>query len=116
MLPTTKNLQLYRGDTFSMLIRFLDRTVDGQPGNPVALTGVTAEAQIRAAITSPTVITSFTCTLDAPNGTVTMKLSSSQTTTLAASTVYDLQLTFPDGTIQTFIQGTITMSGEVTHA
>ncbi|MNJ76446.1 hypothetical protein D3C77_737290 [compost metagenome] len=48
-------------------------------------------------------------------GTITRTLSAAQTAALTwTEGVYDLEVQFPDGTVQRYLQGTVTVSREVT--
>lgn len=115
-MPIPYDLSIYRGDTFELRARFRGTTVDGLAGDLVDMTGTTAQAQIRPSYNSSAVLGTFTCTLDDIN-TYLISMSSTDTTSLDAGQigVWDFQVTFPDSTVRTYLNGTVTMSGEVTR-
>jgi hypothetical protein len=88
---------------------------------PVPLTGFTAKMQIRETVDSSTVIAELThlnggITIDAANYTVTVTLTSTQTSAFTFPTaVYSLELTDANGDVTTFIQGNLTLIQEVTR-
>lgn len=116
MLPASRNLTIYAGDTFEMSVRLREKTVDGLPGNPVNLAGCTPKSQIRATEDSSTVIAEFSCALDTDptTGIINVSLAASTTATLVGG-VWDLQLTFPDGKIRTYVKGNVSVQKEVTR-
>lgn len=115
MLPVSKNITVYQGDTFDLVFRLRNPDTSEGPGSYIDLTGCTAKAQVRSTEIDPTVLAEFTPTVDGVNGQVSLRLSSTQTAGLAAG-VWDVQLTFPDGTIKTYLKGTVTVVKEVTRA
>lgn len=115
MLPATRDLTIYKGDTFTMQVRLRQKTVDGLAGASVDLTGATPKAQVRTDYDAPAVLADFTCTLaPATSGIIQLELSAAQTATFTTG-VWDLQVTFPDGRIRTYVTGTVTTQKEVTH-
>jgi hypothetical protein len=111
VLPPTVDLTLYAGDDFSMVLNVFDNG-----GLPVDLTGVTAEAQIRANAAADIIEADFICTVGASGAnTVQLVLASVDSAVLPSSCVWDCQLTFPGGVILTICAGKITMTAEVTR-
>ena len=108
-LPIQVNLALYKGDDFTFLVTVRDST-----GSPADLAGVTARAQIRAAIGSPTVIGTFTPTIDVPAGNIWLHLDDAVSSTLPASGVWDVEMD-RDGEVTTLAAGSITMTEDVTR-
>lgn len=85
---------------------------------PVDLTGATARMQIRAGLGGAVLLELTTendgLAITAP-GTITRTLSATQTAALAwTDAVYDLEVQYPDGTVQRYLQGAVTVSREVT--
>ncbi|MDH0082750.1 hypothetical protein [Stutzerimonas stutzeri] len=85
---------------------------------PVDLTGAKARMQIRAGLGGALLLELTTETgglaITGP-GTLTRFLSAAQTAALAwAEAVYDLEVEYADGTVQRYLQGSVTVSREVT--
>ena len=116
MLPGTRDITIYRGDTFVLNARLRQKTIDGQAGLPLDLTGATVSAQIRVSTESTGVpLATFTGDLGTDIGTVQLSLTPVQTSTLVPG-VYDMQVTFADGTVTTFLKGSVSVIPDVTHA
>lgn len=121
-LPESRNLTIYKGDSFSFTFRLREREEDGTPGGYVDLTSVFVSSQIRANEDATTIIASFTSTI--PDQTVAgnkgkVTLSLDPTVTGNAGFVggmYDVQLTYPDSTVRTYLKGGVTVIKEVTRA
>lgn len=119
-LPVGKNLSIYKGDSYEFSFRLRARAGDGTPGDYVDLTGCTAKAQIRQTEDSSTTIAEFTTEIPTQNGDdlgrVRLSLTSGQT---SASNFtggkWDVQLTWPDGSVKTYLAGTVTVTKEVTR-
>lgn len=115
MLPATKDISIYHGDTFVLMVRLREKTVDGLAGDPVDLTGATAKAQIRADYVTSTVTTEMSCTFPTGQpGVILVKIPASGTTAINTG-VWDLQVTFPDGDVHTYLRGNVTSQQEVTR-
>jgi len=104
-------LRLYRGD--SSRWRFLlwadpDRTV------AVDLTGVVVGAEIRTA-TGATPIYPIAIAVTLPN-TIDLSLSATASAQVPASAIWDLQLTYPSGDVQTIVSGAVSVKGDVTNS
>ncbi|MBX7271128.1 hypothetical protein [Stutzerimonas chloritidismutans] len=85
---------------------------------PVDLAGATARMQIREQVGGAVLLELTTendgLAITAP-GTITRTLSATQTAALAwTDAVYDLEVQYPDGTVQRYLQGAVTVSREVT--
>lgn len=115
MIPVGRNLTLYQGDSFDFTFRLRQKNSDGTAGDYVDLTGVTPKAQIRATQDDSAVLMEFTAALTSNPGEVTLTLTPTQTAALANG-VWDVQLTFPDGQVKTYLAGTIKAIKEVTRA
>lgn len=85
---------------------------------PVDLAGATARMQVRAGIGGALLLELTTenggLAITGP-GTLTRTLSAAQTAALTwTEGVYDLEIEYPDGTVQRYLQGAVTVSREVT--
>ena len=89
-------------------------------GVPINLTGCTARMQIRPSISSDDVYVDLTTengkiTINGSAGLITLFFSAEDTSALVTKGVYDLELVFPDEKVHRVIQGTVTVSKEVTR-
>lgn len=85
---------------------------------PVDLTGAEVRMQIREQVGGAVLLELTTendgLAITGP-GTITRTLSATQTAALAwTEAVYDLEVQYPDGTVQRYLQGAVTVSREVT--
>lgn len=103
------NLRLYRGDDRGVQFTFKDSS-----GNPLVLATSAWTSQIKDKI-GGTLLASFTVDASqAASGIVTLGLAHTDSAALPSRCVYDIQLN-DAGSITTYLQGTITMEGEVTQ-
>lgn len=104
------NIKIDQGSDFSLQLTVQE---DGSAKN---LTGFSARAQLRPTIDSSTLTATFTCTVtDATAGILTMTLPYTTTDDISVGQYfYDLEL-YTGTTSQRLIQGTATVSGEVTR-
>lgn len=120
MKPATQNIEIYKGDDFSIFFRIREKLANGDPGNYVDLTGAVGKAQIRQNEDSTTVDAEFTVTIGdqvQTPGAVLCELSSIQTGALSITSPgkWDVQLTHADGKVRTYLAGTVTLIKEVTR-
>lgn len=110
MSAGTYNIKIDQGSDFSLQL-----TVK-EDGSVKDLAGFSARAQMRPTIDSSTLTATFTCTItDSDNGILTMTLPYTTTDDIAVGQYYyDLEL-YTGSTSQRLIQGTATVSGEVTR-
>ena len=110
-------LVILQGETY-------DETVTwkaGDPSLPVDLTGCTARMQIRNIITSTEVLLDLTTdnggiVLGGVEGTIQRIISATETSAIAWKVgVYDLEIYYPDGRVKRFMEGSVTVSPEVTR-
>ena len=126
MTPGTLNLTVRRGDTYTQVLTITNPAASdptGQtPGTPVDLTGCVAEMQIVATYnTAPTYSLSSkaptanggTIVLGGTAGTVTITIPPADTNMLNQGR-YDLRIEFPNGSIFTFVAGTVFVQPGVT--
>jgi hypothetical protein len=106
------NLIIDQGTTFTLDITIKEDDVVKD------LTGYSARAQMRATKTASSVAASFTCTIPTPaNGTVRMALSPSTSSSMTAGQFfYDLEIyTSSDAIVKRIVEGTVTLTQEVTR-
>jgi len=110
------NLVIEQGATFRREMVWKDAD-----GNPIDLTSYTAKMQIRkkAGAADPAIATLTTAdgtiVLGGIAGTIILNLSNSVTTAITDSAgVYDLELTSGSGFVTRLLEGTFTLSKEVT--
>jgi hypothetical protein len=110
-------LSIDQGSTFSYVATW----TAGDPAVPVNLTGCTARAQFRSDITSSVVLCELTTansriTLGGTAGTITLSLSDTVTAAFDwTEGVYDLEIVYANSTVKRLLQGTVTVSPEVTR-
>lgn len=118
MMPAPFDIQIYRGDRYSLFYQVRNKNPDGTAGAYVDLTGRTPKAQIRSTEDSPTVLAEFTATLANQTlfpGGVLLVLPSSVTTALSFSTArWDAQVADALGEPTTFLAGVATLIKDVT--
>jgi len=109
-LPQKHDLALYRGDTerFSVLIYDDDGTT------PTDLTGVTLKAEMRSKA-GGTLLAEFDVSSSAA-GVVDVLITSGLSTSLPASGVWDLQLTYASGDVWTAVAGKVKITMDVTDS
>ena len=110
MSAGTYNIKIDQGSDFSLQL-----TVQ-EDGTAKDLAGFSARAQMRPTIDSSTLTATFTCTVtDEENGIFTISLPYTTTTDIdVGQYYYDVEL-YTGATSQRLIQGTATVSGEVTR-
>lgn len=117
--PATLDIEVYKGDDFSVFFRVRELNQDQTPGAYVNLTGGTGKAQVRQTEDNANVEAEFTVTLSnqttTPGG-VLCELSSAQTSAFAFTTgVWDVQVTGADSKVKTYLKGKVTVIKEVTR-
>lgn len=116
------DINIDQGATFVLPFQLLDLD-----GNPVSLSLATIAGSIRQ-IPSSTVVATFTGTVTGgPDGEGQASLTAVQTAAIPADPslpndrvltdyMYDIEVTFSDGTVQRVLQGYAYLSPEVNHA
>lgn len=110
-------IYIEQGATFKM--QFIWQT--GEPPVPVNLTGYTAAMQIRASVGSSDILVNLTTenggiSLEDALGVINLYIPSSQTAIFNWHVgVFDLEMIAPSGEVIRLIQGTVTVSHEVTR-
>lgn len=111
--PGVYDFTIYQGATFSRVITWKDESE-----TLVNLTGYTARMQIRQRIGGDTLIALTTensrIALGGTAGTITLNVSATDTAALTMDGVYDLELVSAAGVVTRLLQGSVTLSKEVT--
>ncbi len=117
-MSATINLKIYQGATYSKKVIWQG----GTPVAPINLTGCTAKMHVRSKAGDPNLLLAFTTenggiVLGGTTGSIEYcKLSALASAAITWLTgVYDLKITFPDGTVTRKISGSIIISPEVTN-
>jgi hypothetical protein len=109
-MATKANIVVDQGTTFTTSIYLTD-----DDGVAIDLSGYTGRSQIRKHYTSSNSI-SFTVTLTAIQGIVTLDLTSTQTSALTAGRyVYDVEVVSSSNVVARIIEGNVTVTPEVTR-
>jgi hypothetical protein len=106
MIPGTYDLCLYKGDTGRWQFRLWTDEAKTQAAD---LTGATAKAQIRPGHSGSA--TNMTCTITTPN-IIDMALPAGSSP--PARGLWDLEITYASGDVQTVLAGKVTTQGDVT--
>lgn len=111
----TLNLTFPQGATWSFSLAWND-----DDGDPINLTGYSAAMQVRQTYKSTTPVVSVSSgsgiTLGGALGTVAVQVSATTTDDIKAGRyVYDLELTSAGGEVTRLIEGTLTVTPEVTR-
>lgn len=115
-LGNTFDITINQGETFQLTLTWKDSA-----GTAIDLTGYSARMQVRETYSSSSTIVSLTqasgITLGGAAGTIAILISAATTAALTApfSGVYDLELVSGAGIVTRLVQGTATVSPEVTR-
>ena len=121
MIAGTYNILCEQGTTFTRILEIqTPDPLDPNAYDPYNLAGHTARMQVRRTIDSSTVMITLTTenggiSLDSDEGKITISMSDDQTAALTSSGVYDLEIIDSSGNVSRVIQGTFTLSLEVTR-
>lgn len=108
-MATKANLVIDQGSTYSVSLDLSDEN-----GDPLELTGFTANSQIRKWYTSLNAAAIFTTSINVASGELTLSLTSDQTSNLIAGRyVYDVELN-QNGVISRIVEGIVTVTPQVT--
>lgn len=111
--PGNYDFKIYQGATFSRVITWKDES-----GALVDLTGYSARMQIRKKIDGDSIIELTTSngriTLGGAAGTITLNISATDTAALLSNGVYDLELVASGNIVTRLLEGSVTLSREVT--
>jgi hypothetical protein len=109
-MATKANLVVDQGSTFSA-----DLSLKDENGDPLLLSGYTANSQIRKWYTSLNPTATFTATINTSSAVVTLSLTANQTSSITAGRyVYDVEIS--DGSsISRIVEGIVTVTPQVTR-
>ena len=112
MTPGTLALSIYHGDSYRWQF-----TLWQDPAKTVAadLTGVIPKAEIRSAA-GGTLITSLDLTVQMPNIILAVLSTAKSSSLPKTGGTWDLQLTYPNGDVQTILLGGVTVTMDVTDS
>ena len=108
-----RKIKIRRGDTYTHLVTEYDS--DGALDD---LTGSTFLVQLRETPEAASALATFTTEfIDAEEGEWQFSLSATETSALVAGLYfYDVQRTWPDGTVHTRFQGEALVEDDISHA
>jgi len=109
MQPANLDLDLYRGDSARMQVTLWDK--DHQP---LDLTDVSARAEIRDR-PAGTILVPLTCVVTLPN-IIDVTLKAKDSRDLPPAGVWDLQLTYASGEVNTPLAGQVRVTPDVTDS
>jgi hypothetical protein len=121
MIAGKYNILCEQGSTFSRVLLIEQPTTeDPTVFEPYDLTDHTARMQVRRTIDSSTVLVSLTTengriTIDGQTGQIGLFMSDVVTSAITSSGVYDLEIIDDNGNVSRVIEGTFTLSQEVTR-
>jgi len=109
-MATKANLVIDQGTTYSTDINLTDEN-----GDPLNLSGYSANSQIRKHYTSSNSIV-FSTTINATSGVITLSLNANQTANIVSGRyVYDIELTDASNSISRIVEGIVTITPQVTR-
>jgi hypothetical protein len=113
-MPDKYDLALYRGDSFTWtFILWTDPTKTAR----FDLTGVTLKAEIRDKPAGLTIVELTCAAVGAPeDGTVQVDLSADDCKLVPERGAWDLQLTYSDGRVHTWVAGKVNNTPDVTDS
>jgi hypothetical protein len=109
-MATKANLVIDQGSTFST-----DLTLTDENGDPLILSGYTANSQIRRWYTSSNVSASFSTSINVESGVISLTLTANQTSNLVFGRyVYDVEIT-NDSEVSRIVEGIVSVTPQVTR-
>ena len=109
-MASKANLVIDQGSTFST-----DLTLTDENGDPLSLSGFTANSQIRRWYTSSNTSAVFTTSINTTSSTISLTLTANQTSNLTFGRyVYDVEIT-SGSEISRIVEGIITITPQVTR-
>ena len=103
--PGVLSLNLYRGDSYSWVVRVWG---DDAHTQPVDLAGATAEAEIRGGAGT----IALSCVVTLPNE-ISVELPAANWNATGSGARWDLQLSWTDGRVFTLLAGSVSVRGDV---
>jgi hypothetical protein len=105
------DIKIEQGATFSLPI-----TVQDSSGSVIDLTGATPRGQLRLNYASPRALATFAVSGSMSLGTFTCSLTPETTAALpAGNAVYDVEIAYSATSVDRLLEGTVTISPEVTR-
>ena len=112
MIPSEYPLTLYHGDSYQWQFKLW---LDVAKTQPLDLTGVTVKAEIRETTGAPDKFV-LTCNITLPN-IIAMTLPADLCRTIpVASHMWDCQLTYSDGSVNTILAGPVSITPDITDS
>ena len=109
-MASKANLVIDQGSTFST-----DLTLTDENGDPLSLSGFTANSQIRRWYTSSNTTAVFTTSINTTSSTISLTLTANQTSNLTFGRyVYDVEIT-SGSEVSRIVEGIITITPQVTR-
>lgn len=109
-MATKANLVIDQGTTYTTDLNLTDEN-----GDPLVLSGYTANSQIRKHYTSSNSVV-FSTSINATAGVITLSLTANQTANMAGGRyVYDVELTDASNSISRIVEGIVTVTPQVTR-
>ena len=110
MQPGNYQLNIYQGDTHRWSFRLW---ADEDQSSPVDMSGATAAAEIRDK-PGGTVLTDMGCSIT--GNSIDMLLTAANSRLIVVNGVWDLEITFASGDVQTVLKGKVLLTADVTHS
>jgi hypothetical protein len=109
-MATKANLVIDQGTTYTTDLNLTDEN-----GDPLNLTGYSANSQIRKHYTSSNSVV-FSTSINAAAGVITLSLTANQTANMVGGRyVYDVELTDASNSISRIVEGIVTVTPQVTR-
>lgn len=109
-MATKANLVIDQGTTYTTDLNLTDEN-----GDPLVLSGYTANSQIRKHYTSSNSVV-FSTSINAVAGVITLSLTANQTANMASGRyVYDVELTDASNSVSRIVEGIVTVTPQVTR-
>lgn len=120
--PAVLDIGVYQGDTMSLAVALRQQTDPATWADPevpeyepIDLTGVIFAAQIRPRAGSMTLWAEMRVEMvDAPQGRVELVLDADESANVRRDARWDLEATFPDGSVRTLLHGAVVLTKQVT--
>jgi hypothetical protein len=109
-MATKANLVIDQGTTYTTDLNLTDEN-----GDPLVLSGYSANSQIRKHYTSTNSV-AFSVAVNATAGVITLSLSANQTANMTSGRyVYDVELTDASNSVSRIVEGIVTVTPQVTR-
>lgn len=109
-MATKTNLVIDQGATFSTNLTLTDEN-----GDPLVLSGYTANSQIRKWYSSSSAAATFSTSINVESGVITLSLTANQTSNLISGRyVYDVEIN-SGSEISRIVEGIVTVTPQVTR-